>query len=90
VTPFPGAAAALLVLIAVPAAVSFVPCPGSGSDLRRERAIGFYRWAVLVVLTASTSRASSTSRRRSSTGRRRPPGCTPRPSPRQGLPPLPP
>ena len=49
-TPFLWVALVLLALTAVPAVVSFVFYLSSGIDLWQERAVRFYRWAVLVVL----------------------------------------
>ena len=50
-TPFLWFALALLVLNAVPAVVSFALYLSSGDDRWQERAVRFYRWSVLVVLT---------------------------------------
>ena len=50
-TPFLWIALALLLLNAVPALVSFALYLGSGSAVWLERALRFYRWSVLVVLT---------------------------------------
>ena len=49
-TAFYWIALALFVAAAVPAVVMFALYLGSGNDLLRERAVRFYRWAVLVVL----------------------------------------